>query len=573
MVRPFLLAAMLFLLISPAICHAQIDCVWNAEAPQTISSFSPSTWIAGQTTTVTIVGTNLCGAWVWIGSEGSPMTGDPSITLQLISNDSSTVTIFTATPDASDPTETVTVWVHLADSSNFDPASATVQIIGCAAPTITSVAPDGWWAIGQPQSITINGSCFLTSSDAHGPSQVTLTDGANAVTLSNPSVVSSTQITATVNVTKKAPAETVTLKVTNPSGSGAPQSVTANPAPVVLPVPVITWRNKTISGDDAQNKNPSVIVGQPVELTTTPATLPGGFTISKSTWIVPGTNIKQYHEDDDDGISADETVLDTANTTFYWLYLGTGLNVTYTYCATDPNANQICTSPQAKATFKATGPTASLSTTRDFGRGTIDYLKVCNQKAKEAHMFYGDLNYLPGKCSGKYEGTPGITLTASGASGGNYVFVQVIKSDTLTWNGPTPYSCGPYEVVLDQAYPFPGVNADAPSVAYDGPGMSLPSKYTQGQRDFDATMYLLWQPDQLSSTATASIPVPIGHQEWHFAATTDQKQPIGKGKWTKPDTTAHGDEGGYQASQATDNDLYGYPYWSGVSDISSCNPE
>jgi hypothetical protein len=384
-------------------------------------------------------------------------------------------------------------------------------------------------------------------------------------------VVSDTQITATVDVSKKAPAETATVTVTNPSTDGTQQTATANPAPVVLPVPVIKWLGKTISGDTA--KNQSVIVGQPVELTTTPATLPGGFTVSKSTWVVPGTNIKQYHEDDDDGISVDETDLDTTNTSFYWLYKGDPLNVTYDYCSTDPSGNQFCTSPQAQATFKATEPNITLTTTEPYDKGKVNKLAVCGQKAKESFMFYGDLNYLPVKCSGSYMGPPGINLTASGASGGKYMFVQVIQSDTLTWNGSTPHSCGPYQMVLDGHYPFPGVYPNAPSVAYDGPGMSLPNKYTSGKRDFDATMYLLWQPDQLSGTATASIPVPIGHQEWHFVATTEQNPPIGKGKWEKPDTTSHGDNGGYQASQATDNDQYGYPSWNGISDISSCNPE
>lgn len=411
----------------------------------------------------------------------------------------------------------------------------------------------------------------MTKSDAGGPSQVTLTDGANEVKLSNVQVVSSTQITASVNVSKKAPAETVTLTVTNHSRSGTPQTATANPAPVVLPVPVIKWKGTEISGDGA--KNQSVKVGQPVELTTTPTSLAGGYTVSKSTWVVPGTNIKQYHEDDDNGISVDETDLDTANTSFYWLYPDTGLNVTYDYCATDPSGNQLCTSPQAKATFKATRPTISLTTTEPYGKGKVNELAICGQKAKEAYMFYGDLYYALGKCAPPYVGREGIDLNASGASGGKNVFVQVIQSDTLTWNGTTPYSCGPYQMVLDGAYPFPGVNnVKMPTFAYDGPGMSLPNKYTSGKRDFDAIMYLLWQPDQLSGTATASIPVPIGHQEWHFVATTDQEQPIGKGKWEKADTTAHGDNGGYQPSQATDNDQYGYPHWHDVSPISECKP-
>jgi hypothetical protein len=448
------------------------------------------------------------------------------------------------------------------------PASVTVQIIGCATPTITSVTPDGWWATGQKQDITINGGCFLTQSEPGRPSHLTLTDGANSVKLSNVSVVSSTQITATVNVTKNAPAETVTLTVTNPSSSGSPGSATANPAPVVLPVPVIKWRGRVISGDGARNQ--SIIVGQPVELTTTPATLPGGFTITNSTWAVPGTNIKQYHEDDDDGISVDETDLDTANTSFYWLYPETDLNVTYNYCAKDPSGNQFCTSPQAKATFKATGPTASLSTW-DSKEAKIESLNVCMMNnQKRPYLGYGDLSGPAPGCPGSPDGTMGVRLTASGASGGKYVFVQVIDADFSVYTSPAPAGgdtppapriCGPH-AGLDGQYPYRDVYRDAP-IAYDGPQMPLGRDYATGTRNFHATMYLLWQPDQLSGTDTESIPIPIRHQDWQFIGTAVQKPPIGNDKWKTDRTpTASGDQGeGFVQATPYDNALYGYPLW------------
>jgi hypothetical protein len=450
-------------------------------------------------------------------------------------------------------------------------ASTSAQYTACSTPTITSITPSGWWA-GQKQDITINGGCFQTSSDAGGPSKVTLTDGANEVKLSNVSVGSTTQITATVNVTKKAPAETVTLTVTNPSGSAKPGSATANPAPVVLPVPVIKWRDKKISGDNANNQ--SVIVGQPVELTTTPATLPGGFTVSNSTWKIEGTTIKSY-QGDDSGITLEDTDLDKQNTTFYWLYKDDPLDVTYEYCATDPNANQLCTSPQAKATFKATRPKIDLTVTNPYNRAKVNELPVCGQKKeKMAHMFYGDLHYRSG-CTPPYTGPVGIDLTASGGGNGTYKFVQVLSTDTLTWNGQKPFHCGPYVNVLDFGFPFPGVSPlppAAPQKAYDGPGQSLPNIYSSGTRDFHAVMYLLWQPPQLKGTSTTSYPVPIGHQEWQFMAIADQKAPIGEGKWRQPTTTAAGKVGDFVPSSESDNPVYGYPTWDGVSGITSCDP-
>jgi len=457
----------------------------------------------------------------------------------------------------------------------FSDYSFSVQIIGCSTPSISSVTPDGWWA-GEQQDITISGGCFLPPSDSSSPSQVTLTDGANAVTLSNVSVVSSTQITATVNVTKKAPAETVTLTVTNTSSNGASQSTTASPAPVVLPVPVIKWNGKTMSGDKA--KNQSVIVGQPVELTTTPATLPGGFTISKSTWVVPGDDIKSY-TGDSGGITIDDDVdLKDLNTTFYWLYPDDPLNVTYEYCATDASGNHLCASPQAKATFKATRPNIDLTVTNPYDHAKMNELPVraangnC-EKRKMAFMFYGDLHYESG-CMPPYTGPVGIDLTASGGGDGTYTFVQVIPTDTLTWAGPKPFQCGPYVNVLDGAFPFQGVlpNKIAPTMAYDGPGQELPNIYSSGTRDFHAIMYLLWQPPQLSGTGTASIPVPIGYQQWQFGGTVAQKAPIGGGKWEKAVTNAAGKVGDFVPSTDSDSAIYGYPTWGGVSGIVNCDP-
>jgi hypothetical protein len=467
---------------------------------------------------------------------------------------------FDVTPDASDPTESVQVLVGLSDGGegwNWVPLTAQI-VNSCKTPTISSVTPLGWWAGQDNQDITITGTCFLTSSDTNGPSKVAAT--ANGVSLSNPTVVSSTQITATVKVTKKAPAETVTLKVTNPSSSGAPQSVTASPAPVVLPIPVIKWKDKTISGDDAQNKNPSVKVGQPVELTTTPATLPGGFAVSTSTWDIDGRTIKSY-DGSSGGITLQETDLDKQNTTYYWLYPDDPLNVTYDYCATGSDGTPYCTSPKAKATFKAKGPDSSNAlSTWDSDQATIEQLTDCTTNTKSPYMGYGDLSGPDPDCPGLQSGTPGIKLTASGASGGKYVFVQLIDADSRTYTSSAgSYTCT-RSANLDKQFPYPPYT-NAPNVAPDGPQIPLPSTYLSGQRDFLATMYLLWQPDQLSGAA-ASIPVPIGHQQWQFKAITDQKQPIGKGKWERPKLIDHGDTGGYVPSQETDNELYGYPVFT-----------
>jgi hypothetical protein len=62
-VGPLLRAATLLLLFSPVFCQAQDDC-WYAQP--TIKDVTPTTWVAGKTTKVTITGTNLCWAYPWI---------------------------------------------------------------------------------------------------------------------------------------------------------------------------------------------------------------------------------------------------------------------------------------------------------------------------------------------------------------------------------------------------------------------------------------------------------------------------------------------------------------------------
>jgi hypothetical protein len=580
-------------LISAAFCQAQVSC-----SPPASATIVPDTWYAGVINYITITtpNFNIDNIGVYCSSVDLTTTSGAEVPVTLWENLNGGPgwTGIGVEPAASVPTEAaLLVLEQICDPDDSDtpcPAGTgangivwkvtfPVQIIGCPAPTITSVSPDGWWA-GQQQDITVTGNCFLTASDSSGPSKVTVTDGANAVTLSNVSVVSSTQITATVIVTKKAPAdpaETATLKVTNTYSDGTSQSATASPAPVVLPIPVIKWRGNAISGDKA--KNQSVIVGQPVELTTIPTTLPGGFTISKSTWVVPGDDIKSY-TGDSSGITIDDDVdLKDLNTTFYWLYLDDPLNVTYEYCATDTSGNQLCTSPQAKATFKATRPNIDLTVTDPYNFAKMNELpaRAANgscEKRKMAWMFYGDLHYASG-CAQPYAGLEGIDLTASGGDSGIYKFVQVLPTDTLSWAGPKPFQCGPYVNVLDRTFPFSGVRPlppAAPTMAYDGPGQALPNFYSSGTRDFHAFMYLLWQPPQLSGTGTPSIPVPIGYQQWQFGGTVAQKAPIGGGKWGEAVTNAAGKVGGFTPSLDTDNAIYGYPVWGGVSGIGSCDP-
>jgi hypothetical protein len=388
-----------------------------------------------------------------------------------------------------------------------------------------------------------------------------VTEGTGTVKLTNITVVDATTITATVKPSDDSTAEQATVTATNPASGGGPAPPPATYSATILPIPKIQWKGNPISGNGA--KTQKVKVGQPVELTTTPATLTGGYTISQSTWNIDGATIKSYTANNS-GITIQETDLDTQNTTFYWLYPDTGFNVTYDYCASDPNGNALCTSPQAKATFNAIEPNALLSTW-DSKEATIEQLTNCANNAKVPYLGYGNLSGPIPECQEQQNGTPGIKLTASGASGGKYVFVQLINSDSRTYTSAAgSYTCTTVPN-LDTRYPYPPYSNE-PNVAPDGPEIPLPSINISGERNFLATMYLLWQPDKLGGSSMQSIPVPIGHQQWAFSAKADQKQPIGNGKWKTPEEpNAHGDTGAYAASYDGETNLHGYPVWNDVA--------
>jgi len=108
----------------------------------------------------------------------------------------------------------------------------------------------------------------------------------------------------------------------------------------------------------------------------------------------------------------------------------------------------------------------------------------------------------------------------------------------------------------------------APTRAYDGPGQILPNFYSSGTRDFHAVMYLLWQPPQLTGTGTASIPVPIGSQDWIIARgrTRNSAYPTGQ-NWTSPVWNLLGEYGAPvdYVTSAPANPPYGYPTWNGLA--------
>jgi hypothetical protein len=164
--------------------------------------------------------------------------------------------------------------------------------------------------------------------------------------------------------------------------------------------------------------------------------------------------------------------------------------------------------------------------------------------------------------------------------------VQVVDSDEGFYrhqefpidNPSINETCPADATGLDGGYPFPGVEKAPDSLpglpkyeAYDGPSVPLKSNYLITGRDFNATMYILWQPYTAKGETLPTIPVPVGYQKWTFQATTTQNTPVTQeilnaNQFHKGVITKSGAVGSFQLSTWASSGLHGYPMWSQLSD-------
>lgn len=150
---------------------------------------------------------------------------------------------------------------------------------------------------------------------------------------------------------------------------------------------------------------------------------------------------------------------------------------------------------------------------------------------------------------------PGMTFGSptkyKNSSGGNFVLVQLLSSDTVN-----EVDTGPG---LDTGYPYP-----APPPTTDNPSLYLGSTAGTVSRSFTANLFLMWQ-----STVSDSIPVPLGYQTWGFDGTA-----ICTGScstytnWTASTIGTPGPTGSFTTSSASQTQVgnntlvFGYPTWS-----------
>jgi hypothetical protein len=322
-------------------------------------------------------------------------------------------------------------------------------------------------------------------------------------------VVSPTQITAIVEPAASDPTSIAAVTVGN-SSSGV------HPIKTQILGNQIKWtQNGTTSvistTDGSTPPTQNAVVGQQIALTTTTYTTTAydGPTLTP-TWTVGGTRIGGYTASTASASVTEltDTDLQKNNATFYWVYPGSAIPVTYQYCVNIQGANPVlqCSLP-ANATFDVTGPTVSSMSTPTgsvdiFPGPVLGYGPVGIQFNPALSNDTGD--------SGQFEWAQLITnnvLNLTTTGGVEKTCVQVTQPVTLSGTG------------LDTQFPY-----DTGTSTHDSPSVALQSSsYTSEARTFSAQMYLLWDPALpsgcTSGSSCTSIPVPLGSVSWGWSGT------------------------------------------------------
>ena len=601
-VKPLLRAATLFLLLSAAFCHAQLNCTMTDaqydQAPGTqFTLIGPTVWPPGQITTVTLTGSWTTpslpvGCWgdsieVMGLAAGGGGTGvpDPNVTISNIAYNPPTTT--------SPPTTTFTVtvlpqapntqdWMVIQCLTGACPEWSSIGVQAmiqtppppppCPASTVASVSPNIWWA-GQTKTVTVTGTNFVTPANAApGCPATTATVSAlsgAAIALGTVTVNSATQIT----IASVAPPSSETTEGATVALSGEANGEAAPPPNAdVLGAPQIQWKGKTISGSGATAQ--STVVGQNVVLTgiptaTTLGNLPIHVTFTQAPgaaapWTAGGTNIGGYPASTA-GASVTATVLSQPTLSTYWVVPQQSVPVSYEYCVDTPSQDDLCPSSPApaNATFKVTGPSGGTMSFKPYLAGvSIANLSACSDPPLSGGPYLAYSQGLTGSACPTgtlHASANGITFNSptgySNTSGGSFKLVQLISGDVVTGVSGTE-GAG-----LDTQYPYPGPPSN------DNPALVLPSTPGTVTRTFTANMFLMWQ-----SSTTNSIPVPLGYQTWGFDGSATCSKNCGTASnWKAKTSGTPGPVGGFEKSSASqtqvgDNILVdGYPTWTVVS--------
>jgi hypothetical protein len=322
-----------------------------------------------------------------------------------------------------------------------------------------------------------------------------------------------------------------------PQSRGGSQQVTS---PIVLRI--------RFGGNDITGTTQSVVEGQQIALTTS-ITLPSGVTVQSQSWSVPGTSdnppavVADFSHASTNGGAVALTNLSQSSTTFYWVTAGNSKQVTFTLHLSNGST------PSAKATFNVAGPTSPNVHTCG---GNVT---TC---ASDGTLGQVAINPGPFLQFGGTQSNVGIIFAASATppSGysNNFTWIQYIRGDLVDL---TPSNGDPVKHCVPTTQPDPttgiGLDTQFPyataSPTNDNPKLGLTPTYKEVQRNFSATMYLMWRPGLPND-----LLIPLGWVEWQFlgdalltGASTNQ--------WSLSPTSGSGSSGQFQPSSF-------YPVWS-----------
>jgi len=433
-------------------------------------------------------------------------------------------------------------------------------IVGDPPPSISTVSPNQWTAGQDNFPVTISGSYFGSNP------QLTLVGGGATASITSHTDTgqpNGATINASVSVPNACDASgsvTITVTSTGYNGSGftaaypgesssATSSATIVPVPGPSPAaPQILFGGKNVAGATT-----NVVVGQQIMLT---GNVPSQacVLVQNWNWTPPtGTAVGGATATTQGGFTLAALPSSSNNPyTFYWVYPGTfTISTQYTLVNGE-------TSPVSTATFKVKGLSGATDTATSpyGGQFSIDTLKGCSGIPGGPNLVYGNVMGPQPGCSGTTTGTTGILFTASGSQPGtgNFLFVQLLTTDTTTYTSSSGTETCTTTAGIDKNYPYQG--QPTPTTATDAPETPLPSTKNTVNRVFQATMYLIWQ-----STTASSIPFTIGFQSWGSNGTATQT----KGKWKASGSGAP--QGKFTAASAGQPNM-GYPSWPGPANQS-----
>ena len=295
----------------------------------------------------------------------------------------------------------------------------------------------------------------------------------------------------------------------------------------------------TRDGLPVNSTNNTVWVGQQINLTNYVSTNIPPSAITSYQWNIPGaTNGTAFYDYKPTSTSSNYTNLFTptnyttnSSCNFYWSSGGSNQVVTCTeiiYGKTNT----------VSATFNVSRPNAAITTTH----GTITVGTNDSSNPGRPYLYFGD----------NPPATPGMAFTNSiPLTNGVTEWVQIIANDTITFTRPTPPPTSRVESGNDAGKP-PTFPYAIGSKTEDSPDNPLFDVYASVNRNFVATMYLMWQPSTNMVNGDNTVLVPLMGYQWNWSGTATNNS----GTWSLMPGSAN------YPTNASDVDVTNEPTWS-----------